>query len=1857
MRAEKRWPLAILLAVLAACSSESEKPEPVALEATPIEAEQQQRWQQYIAAHTGGFVSRKVPIEIRFEADVVTEEQIGAVQNKLVSMTPAVEFDAVFDNQRELWILPKAPLASGQTYQIKLHVDALPSLPQSLGDYSFDIRVYEQTLELTRVNADVDPVRDEHVILRGEFETRDDANDADIRDNVTILLNKQALPVNWVHVESGRRHQFESDAIARSDAEQIVQLNWGGGQFVSPAGEKQLSISPRGRFQVTRAERDLQNPNTIVVHFSEPLARQQSLKGLVQLSRGSFTTRIEQNQLLVQVEQGLFGELKLDIDKAIKAEGGRALVEGFSQKFEFESLKPEVRFVDQGMLLPEAETLFIPFETMNASAVHVYAFRIFDNNLLPYLQHNSLDQHQYLRRYARFLARKTIALDATKPNQWRRFGVDVSDLYRRHPGEMFHFKLLITRGDSLYPCDAAMPSKINKTPPEVRNNDEYRDGDNNWSFADESYGDYLNEHHSYYWAERADPCTEEYFRYSGKTQVARNFLSANIGLLAKAGTDGKLLLTATNIRTGEPMPNTSIKLYSQQVQVITTVKTDGNGLVTVQPDIKPMILIAENGDYKGYLRLSSSSELATSHFDVSGESFRQGVKGTIYGERDVWRPGDTLHLTFVLQDPQNAIPDDHPATLELYNPLNQKVYSDTNLKPVNGFYAFAPSTRDSDITGDWRAVVRLGNRTFERAVKIETVMPNRLKMELSVEGDLLRQSAKQALSLFSQWLHGAKANGLKAEVNARLTGTRTQFEQFKSYQFDDPARTADSQEQKLFEGRLNAEGRTEFTPEIRQQNRAPGMMNLLLTTRVFEPGGAFSIGSQSLKYSPYSHYAGLKLEPSKGYYGYPLNQPIPVQLAAVDEFGQPADERRLELSLYKVEWSWWWENSGNNLARYDSANAPNLVKQMSVTVKNGKADTTFELDDAWQRYLLRVCDSKSGHCAGTTLYSGWNDEASSPAFGAHLLMLSADKKKYSVGETAKLTLPPATKGRALISIENGSSVLSQRWLALDGQRAFIDIPIEANMAPNVYVSVHLIQPQQEKTNDRPIRLFGVTPLLVTDPATVLQPVLTAPDEVRPQTTLNITVAEKQGRPMTYTLAVVDEGLLGLTNFKTPQLHKEFYKREALGIKTWDMFDQVIGAYGGSLEKLLALGGSDEGADGDGKKDQKRFPPVVRFIGPFELAANKSDSHAIELPPYLGSVRVMVVAGQNAAYGSSEKNVLVKQPLMVQATLPRVLGPGESLQMPVSVFAMKEKLGKVQISVEANDLIEVVDGGLAMQFDREGDQLGLLKLKVKDAIGQAKVTVIASAGNERSEQSIDIAVRSHNLPSVVSQSKRLAPGESWQTELKPHGYVGTNELSLEANFGASLNLADRLQYLIQYPHGCVEQTTSGAFPQLYLTQIMNLGEKEQRQIQQNVNAGIDRLKRFQQAGGSFSYWPGDGYVNDWSTSYVGHFLVEAKKRGFSVPESVISRWQQYQRQRAQQHPVAHASDALEQAYRLYTLALSGAPELGAMNRLRDKLHNNTTARFLLAAAYKQAGISDIAQSLIRDHQPIAPKYDYYGPTFGSSLRDQAVLLETVLDLDDQRADDLAESISAAINDNYWYSTQDVAWSLKALSRYNLLGAGQTLSVDWKAKDSKQSLRSEKPVLKMALPGAEQAQQHTIKNTSSAPVRVTLFNRGVAPAGSEQDVHESLRMSIRFTDRDGRSVDISKLTQGTDFLATIDVRNTASRRLEQLALSALMPSGWEILNARLFSSGEGVQESPYEYRDIRDDRVMTYFALNAGESRTYKLWLSATYPGRYYLPAWTTEAMYDAKRVSRIAGRWLEVMAEAEPVVALAAEDVP
>jgi len=1009
----------------------------------------------------------------------------------------------------------------------------------------------------------------------------------------------------------------------------------------------------------------------------------------------------------------------------------------------------------------------------------------------------------------------------------------------------------------------------------------------------------------------------------------------------------------------------------------------------------------------------------------------------------------------------------------------------------------------------------------------------------------------------------------------------------------------------------------------------------------------------------------------------------PVLIQTLGANGKAEANREVEVNVYEIGWRWWWDEEQENLAEYFNNSTHQVVHTENLTSDaNGRINWKLEKNKYdWGRHIIRVCDKGAGnepqaHCAGEVVYLGWSYASGNQSDSATQMMLSTDKEKYSVGDLAKVRLPKAREGRVLLSVENGSGVLQSRWLDLQPGETEIEIPVTQAMTPNVYVNLALLLPHQDRVAEAPMRLYGVVPLLVEDPATRLQPVMEVAEKVRPETEFKIKVSEQNRRAMTYTIAMVDEGLLGLTNFHVPDAHANFYKREALGVRTWDLFDQVVGAYGASLERVLAVGGSDAALEAERKRRERRFPPVVKFLGAFELSADETREHTITLPPYMGSVRVMLVAGDTAnnkkkgeaisAYGSVEKTVTVTQPVTLFSTLPRVLGPGESVNLPVNVFVSEAGISDVQISVEANEIFTVEKGSARVQFKEPGDAIANLQLKVNDRIGKGWVKITARSGDEVATQEIYIDSRSANPPATVWESKLLQPGETWTSPLQANGMVGTNKAALEVSSLPPLNLEERLDYLISYPHGCIEQITSAVFPQLRLGKLVDLTDAQKTEIDNNIVAGIKRLAGFQHASGGFAYWPGDGYVNEWASSYAGHFLLEAKRSGYAVPKNLLDNWIKYQNSAARNPQIAgNYYDEVVLAYRLYTLALADKAELPAMNRLREtfKAQANVAqrdyrlpARWLLAMSYQYIGLKDAAQDVLGPLSNTVPTYKDAGYTYGSDMRDRGLLLATLVSVnaDKDLTWQVAEQVANDLSSDQWYSTQSIAWALLAMSEFsaaNTSANGIKFSVQQQGNNDWQTHASNKAFTKLDV----NSPQVTVRNDQDKPIRVLVSNRGSPANLEEAPGNNGLVTSVNFLTLDNKPLDVQSLPQGQDFVAEVTVQGEFDKLLtsniENIALTAVVPSGWQIRNERL----EGAQmPKGLDYMDIRDDRVLAYFSLwrdhywnyryqNRNQtSVTLRIILNASYAGKFYLPGWHASAMYNGRIFSRSGGYSVEVV---------------
>ncbi|RAJ10661.1 hypothetical protein LX64_00266 [Chitinophaga skermanii] len=1821
---------------------------------------------KYIEAYTTGVISKQSAIRVQLSGDVnVTHTVNEPVTDNVFDFSPSIKGKAYWVDATTIEFRPEENLQPGKAYSATFKLGKVMEVPGDMKSFDFDFQVIKPAFSMEEYGLEAAGGTSlDKMTLQGVIYTADIEDPTAIEKVLTAEGNGKKLPITWQHNEANREHKYTINNIPRSSVKSNLVLNYTGTPINSKKeGSQTLEIPAIGDFKVLDIRAQYEPDPCLLVLFSDPLSPSQNLEGLIGMSGlGDLRYTIEGSKVRVFAPSKLDGNYSVSVTEGILNLNDKRLNNSFAGNVTFENRLPSVSIPGKGVILPQSEKLVMPFDAVNLNAVDVTIIKIYENNIPQYLQRNDLNGNQELRRVAAPVMRKTVRLDQDKSinlHHKNRFNLDLEKLLKSEPGAIYRVTIGFRKEYATLACNT-----------QTSNNNAEGEDDEDESYDYGSYGDKIDEddefwsaYDNYYpfgynWNQRENPCHNSY--YNADKWASRNIISSNLGLIAKRGNDKSMVVAVTDIRDAKPLSGVDVELLDYQNQVVHKGKSDGDGFATFELKRTPYLLIAKKGDERGYLKLDDGSSLPLSRFDLKGEEIQSGMKGFLYGERGVWRPGDSLYLTFVLEDKDKKLPANHPVTMELYNPKGQLYKRINQHVSLNGFYNFNTFTDADAPTGSWLAKVKVGGATFTKNIRIETVKPNRLKINLDFGGKTSLSRSTNSGTLSAMWLFGAPAKDLKAKVDVSLTASRTGFKQFPNYTFDDPTTHFETENKTIFEGSLGESGSTALRSDLNVGEKAPGILKANYEVKVFEPGGDFSIDYTSMPYHVYNSYVGIQMPMGERLTGMLVtDKPHAVSIVNVDDNGNLlSGSREVEVEVYKIRWSWWWDQSESDLTNFTQDNYNQLVSRERIYLQAGKGTYNLRVNyPEWGRYLVRVKDAQSGHVSGATAYIDWPNafermQKENPAEAA-MLVFTANKEKYTVGEEATLTIPSSEGGRGLISIESGSKVLSTKWINTKKGQTTYSFKITKDMAPNIYVNVSLLQPHAQTANDLPIRMYGTIPVLVEDPNTILQPVVSLPEKLRPEDNVTIQVAEAKGKEMTYTVAIVDEGLLDLTRFKTPDIHSIFYAREALGVKTWDLFDYVIGAWGSDLERVLSIGG-DEGLNKNaGAARANRFKPVVKYMGPFYLKKGQKASHQFKLPPYIGSVKAMVVAGQNGAYGSADKVAAVKKPLMILATVPRVLGPGETIQLPVTVFGLEKNIRSANVTLAPNNLFEVVgERTKSVSFPQPGEQLVYFDVKVRESVGIGKIKITATSGSERAEENIELDVRNPN-PVITNVIEATLDGnKAWSSAFTPVGMSGTNKAVLEVSTIPALNLGKRLNYLIQYPHGCVEQTTSGVFPQLYLGTLMNLTDKQKADLDFNIKAGINRLKGFQTTDGGLSYWPGIGHGDEWGTNYAGHFMLEAQAKGYTLPSGFLEQWRKYQRNKAVTWAPStnnfYGGD-LTQAYRLYLLALGKTPEMGAMNRLKEFKYLSNTAKWQLAAAYKLAGQAEVANALVKGLPTDVKPYTQLGYTYGSDLRDRAIILESLTILGQRTAAlTLLRQVAAELSQDTWYSTQTTAYSLIAIGRYcGDNKNGSKVNFSYNANGTSATVNSDAYVtqIPVTINGANGGNV-SIQNKGTNVLYVRLILQGQPAAGTNpyaENNPDVLSMDIQYNARSGRAVDPAMLRQGEDFVATVTIRNPGRRGYyEQMALTQVFPSGWEIINTRLMGNDSAVHTSPYTYRDIRDDRVYTYFNLEENKTVTYQVLLNAAYLGKYYLPATAVEAMYDNTIHAYVPGKWVEVV---------------
>lgn len=1825
----------------------------------------------YVNAYTGGVISQNSTIRIELTHEQPMVDLNNELKENPFSFSPSLKGKAYWVSNNTIEFVPEeGTLKPGSLYECTFQLGKFVEVDKKLKEFNFSFRVQERNFTLSIEPLPITDAQPDEINIKGEICFSDIVKKEEVEKILTAKDgNNKSYPVEIIPTDNLTRYQFCINQVPRDTEDYQLTITANGSPArIDQTQSEEVLIPAKDSFRFLSATRIDEPENGIEVVFSAPLSDTQDLKGLIEIPElSSSVFQIKENRVFIYFEANQLSKLTLNIHEGVKSSQGKTLGTSHSISFSEINLKPQVEMLTTAAILPDSKSLIIPFRAVNLYAVDLSVIRIFENNVLMFMQTNSLASANELRRSGRLVYKKTLWLgkDTSKDiHNWENYSIDLAGLIRQEPGAIYRVILSFRQEYSAYPCGGVDNQDIkfadNNTPDGLM-----KVSGSALSEADEAVWDtpeayyYYNggtmDWSVYRWKERDNPCHPSYYMNSDRA-AACNVFASNLGMIVKRNSLNKLWIAVSNILDTNPVGKAQVTVYNFQLQPIGKGETNGEGFVEISSKGTPFIVVAEAEKQKAYVRVVDGEEQSVSRFDVGGKEIQKGLKGFIYGERGVWRPGDTLHISFILEDREKRIPDKHPVALEIYNPKGQFYTKMISTQGMNGFYTFDVPTQAGDPTGLWNAYIKVGGTTFHKGLRIETIKPNRLKINLTLPKILQSTDKNVTVPLASAWLTGATASKLKAKVEMSLSKVNTQFKNYGQYIFNDPATDFTTIKTDVFDGILNAEGKAGVTLKVPAATNAPGMLNATFTTRVFEPGGDASIYTQSIPFSPFVSYVGINLNQPKGKY-IETDKDHVFDIVTVNSQGQPVNRSNLEYKIYRISWSWWWENSDESFGTYINNSSITPVASGKLQTSGGKTTFKFRVDyPSWGRYLVYVKDKDSGHATGGTIYVDWPESRGrsnkTDPSGIKMLTFSLDKDSYEIGETATAIIPAAAGGRALVSIENGSSVLHREWIEVtnEGDTKYT-FEITPEMAPNVYLHISLLQPHAQTINDLPIRMYGIAPVFVTNRQTVLQPQIQMPEVLRPETDFNVTVSEKSGKPMTYTLAIVDDGLLDLTNFKTPDPWNEFYSREALGIRTWDMYDNVLGASAGAYSSLFSVGGDATLKPADAKAN--RFKPVVKFIGPFYLEKGRQQTHTLKLPMYVGSVRAMVVAGQDGAYGNAEKTAFVRTPLMLLSTLPRVLSIQEEITVPVNVFAMEKQVKNVTVSLQASGGGVQIEGShqQSLTFNRPGDQLVFFTLKTGNKTGKATIKLTASGGGQQTKETIEIEVRNPNPIVTLRSSEWIETGQNKELSYQLGSLSANNQIKLEVSRIPSVDISRRFDFLYNYQHHCTEQLTSKALPLLFIAQFKTIDTREAEKIKANVQEAIRQIYARQLPNGGFVYWPGNAVADEWISSYTGMFLTLAQEKGYAVHANVLNKWKRFQRAAAQNWRMPQEANnwqqwqsELQQAFRLYTLALAGAPEYGAMNRMKEQPGLSIQAKWRLAAAYALTGKMKPAEELVYNAETTVIPYSSMNQIYGSSDRDEAMILETLLLMNRERdALQQAKVVSKNLSQENWFSTQSTAFALMAMGRLaEKLSGSLDFTWTWNGKQQP-AVKSAKAVFEKEISTSPKSGTVAVKNQGKGALSVDLITRTQLLNDTLPAISDNLRMDIRYASMDGKPMSVNDIRQGTDFTAIASISNTSGTTdYTNLALTHIIPSGWEVYNERMTvpeaepqetTDSSGNVSGQYTYQDIRDDRVLTYFNLRRGETKIFTIRLQATYAGNFILPAVQCEAMYDVNVQAR------------------------
>ena len=1331
------------------------------------------------------------------------------------------------------------------------------------------------------------------------------------------------------------------------------------------------------------------------------------------------------------------------------------------------------------------------------------------------------------------------------------------------------------------------------------------------------------------------------------------FIVSDLGLTSFSGNDG-IHVFVNSLATTDAKSGIELKLISRSNEVLATRKTDAGGHALFEPGLangeggsEPALVAAADaqGDH-AFLNLRSSAFDLTDR-GVSGRPAPNGLDAFVYAERGVYRSGETAYLTALLRDAQGAAALNMPLTLVVERPdgveFKRALISDQGL----GGYTLALPINAAAPTGTWhvhaftdpkRAPV--GETTF----LVEDYVPDRIEFDLTSPSTQISQNAPAELNVAGRFLYGAPAGDLDLDGDLTIA-TAKERSGFSGYQFGLADDEMDPTRQSLDDlPSTDDAGNAKFKVSLDKPPSSTHPLEAQIAIRMSEPGGRAVERKITLPVTPSGNMIGVKPLFSGRSLADGASANFDVIVAAPD--GKTAAQSGLHYQLLRIDTHYqYYKRDGN--WNFEPVKTTTRVADGSVNTAPDKAGR-ISLPVKFGRYRLDVSTSDpNGPETSVDFDAGWYVDANADT--PDMLEVALDKPEYRAGDTMTVAVTAHSAGRVTLNVV-GDKLLATRTADVKEGVAQVTVPVGRDWGSGAYLVATLRRPLDAPAQRMPGRAIGVQWFAIDRAAKTLTVDLTAPALLRPNSSLHIPVKVTglaAGEDAKIVVAAVDVGILNLTNYKPPSPGDYYLGQRALSADIRDLYGELIDGIQGTRGQIRS--GGDEGAQLQGSPPTG--PPVALYSGVVSVGKDGSAEVAFDVPAFAGTVRVMAVAWSKDKIGQATTDVTVRDPVVLTATLPRFLLPGDRSTVHLDLANVEGQPGDYTIALSTAEAI-IAGAGATQTLTLRAGARGAIDVSITAnaaGSGTVKVSVTGPPGFAL-ERSYELAVRPPAQILARRTVKPIAKGDSLtlSSDMFADLVPGTGAVSISVGASTALDAAGLLAALDRYPYRCSEQITSRALPLLYVSDLANEAHVAlDATTDQRIRDTVDALLTRQGENGSFGLWAAGG-DDVWLDSYVTDFLTRARERKFAVPDAAFKLALDRLRNAAADLTDPGKDDGNDLAYALYVLARNGAAPIGDLRYLADaKLDMLKTpiAKAQVAAALAMVGDHARAERVFSAALAAIgpqPQPDLGGrEDYGSTLRDAAAVVTLAAEggasgATVQTAVQRVEAARATLRPT---STQEDAWLLLAASAMAKDAGKVSLDVNGKAITQ--------PLYRTIQAGDLKEPLRVTNNGDDVKAVVTVTGAPVTPEPAAENGFKIERQNFTL---DGDPIDTAQVKQNTRIVVVLKITE-AQPQFGRVILADYLPAGFEIDNPHLVSSGDTgtlpwfTDAADPVSTEFRDDRFTAAFERKSDDPAVFSVAyvVRAVAPGKYVRPQASVEDMYRPDRFGRTDSATVEVTA--------------